>query len=32
MDGLKSWYQALQELRHRHAQLKMLIKLTDETC
>ena len=32
MDGLKSWYQALQELRHRHAQLKMLIKLTNETC
>ena len=32
MDGLKSWYQALQELRHQHAHLKMLIKLTDETC
>lgn len=29
-DGLKSWYQAVQELRHRHEQLQMLIKLTHE--
>lgn len=31
-DGLKLWYQAVQDLRHRHEQLQMLIKLTDETC
>lgn len=31
MDALKVWYQAVQELRQRHEQLQMLIKLTDET-
>lgn len=32
VDALKTWYQAVQELRQRHEQLQMLIKLTDETC
>ncbi len=31
LDALKVWYQAVQELRQRHEQLQMLIKLTDET-
>ena len=31
VDALKTWYQAVQELRQRHEQLQMLIKLTDET-
>jgi len=31
MDALKTWYQAVQELRQRHEQLQMLIKITDES-
>lgn len=31
VDALKVWYQAVRELRQRHEQLQMLIKLTDET-